>query len=112
MAEKMMGGKYINDDGYVTWTERAHPAADKYGRVLEHRAVMSESLGRQLLPGETVHHKNGVRSDNRIENLELWVSSQPAGQRPEDLVEWAREILALYGPLVEERAAQPAAIAA
>jgi hypothetical protein len=57
---------------------------------------MSEKLGRPLRPGENVHHLNGVRDDNRPENLELWVTYQPPGQRPADLVAWAREILARY----------------
>lgn len=65
---------------------------------LHHRLVMEESLGRRLLPGENVHHINGVRDDNRIENLELWSSSQPSGQRAIDKLKWAREIIALYEP--------------
>jgi hypothetical protein len=58
---------------------------------------MENRLERKLLPKETVHHKNGVRSDYRPENLELWSHSHPPGQRIEDKLKWAQELLALYG---------------
>ena len=74
-----------------------HPMATTKGYVLEHRLVMAEFIGRALRPEETVHHRNGITLDNRIENLELWSSTHPAGQRAIDLVTWAREIIALYG---------------
>lgn len=60
---------------------------------------MEHHLGRALFRDETVHHKNGDRSDNRRENLELWSSWQPSGQRVEDKIAWARELLARYEEL-------------
>lgn len=67
-------------------------------RVGMHRLVMEQRLGRPLCPDESVHHRNGNRADNRIENLELWSRYQPSGQRTEDKVIWATEILARYAP--------------
>jgi hypothetical protein len=65
--------------------------------ILEHRHVMEVTLGRSLFPGENVHHINGDRLDNRPENLELWVTRQPHGQRVEDILAWAHEVIARYG---------------
>lgn len=78
-----------NADGYIhRWIDGRHE--------LQHRVVMEQHLGRALFSDETPHHKNGQRDDNRIENLELWSSWQPPGQRVEDKIAWARELLARY----------------
>jgi len=101
-------GSRVDRFGYVAIYEPTHPNANSSGYVLEHRKVMSDSLGRALLPTETVHHKNGTRDDNRLVcghefkcpgsccNLELWSHSQPCGQRVEDKLAWAEQIVALY----------------
>lgn len=59
---------------------------------------MQQHLGRELLRHENVHHINGVRDDNRLENLELWSKWQPPGQRVIDKIEWAIQLLELYAP--------------
>ncbi|HEY3942073.1 MAG TPA: HNH endonuclease signature motif containing protein [Acidimicrobiales bacterium] len=74
-----------------------HPrAAQRSPYVFEHIIVAERALGRYLVEGESVHHRNGVRDDNRLENLELWTRPQPSGIRVSDAVEWAREIYDRY----------------
>ena len=66
------GGRIKTYQGYISISLRDHPYAQKLsGRVLEHRLVMEQYLGRYLLPTEIIHHINGIRDDNRIENLRL-----------------------------------------
>ncbi len=100
------GGLTRHKAGYVMVRVPGHPRAGRSPYVFEHILVIEELLGRHLLPGETVHHRNGVKHDNRPENLELWVRPQPPGIRAAEAVAWARQILALYGDLSSSNSAQ------
>lgn len=93
------GGRITTKAGYVyIKAPDNHPRANNAGYILEHIIVMENTLGRYLVEGENVHHINGVRGDNRPSNLEIWNTTQPAGQRPEDKVAYAIEIVRLYAP--------------
>lgn len=71
------GGRIENKDGYIEVYCPEHPNARKYTKyILEHRLVMERVLGRFLGRGEVVHHKNGVKTDNRPENLEVFESNK------------------------------------
>ena len=77
-----------------------HPNASKgNGNVGEHIWVMSQVLGRALRKGETVHHRNGIRADNRPENLELRTHIHPAGQSIEDMLNFCEWYVSEYGHL-------------
>lgn len=95
------GNSYVrkqNEHGLGTLDEKGYKRiSTPYGRMTEHRYVMMKHIGRKLYKHENVHHINGIRDDNRIENLELWSTKQPYGQRVEDKIAFCKEFLSDYG---------------
>src|SRR6185436_7873536 len=70
------GGINLHDSGYILKWQPNHPNCDRHGYVFEHRLVMEQYLRRYLEPNEVVHHINGDKQDNRIENLQLMNKSE------------------------------------
>lgn len=91
------GGRISGSGGYVLILNREHPRS-RNGYVFEHILIMEKHLGRPIFEGETVHHKNGIKNDNRIENLELWTGNHAPGVREIDMVEFCVEYLKQYAP--------------
>jgi hypothetical protein len=95
----------INSSGYIWIYSPNHPAVQGKSTksVPEHRIVMEKFLGRYLEPTELVHHKNGIRDDNRIENLELWIQKgHPNGSRVDEI--YTEEISTLRAENTQLRA--------
>jgi hypothetical protein len=88
------GGRIKHNAGYLM----VHTPDRSTRYTFQHILVMEEVIGRRLVPGETVHHLNGIRDDNRPENLELWTRPPRAGIRVVDSVRHAVETLRRYAP--------------
>jgi hypothetical protein len=98
-SNKPVGTKYKHSSGYVS----VKVAKDFEGKgktnknwMFEHVYVMEQKLGRKLHNHENVHHKNGIKDDNRESNLELWTKRQPTGKRVEDMFQFCLTFIETY----------------
>jgi len=88
------GGRGRDGHGYIMCRVYQN---GKRTSVREHKLVMESVLGRELFPNESVHHLNGIRDDNRPENLELRLRAEhPSGVSVTDMLKWSRQIIARY----------------
>jgi len=103
------GGRY-KANGYVFVLRPDHPHANRQGYVREHRLVMEKALKRFLSPKEIVHHKNNVRDDNRLENLELFSGhskhAASTGFWRKEIIRWQRAFYRATAMLLREREAR------
>jgi hypothetical protein len=100
-SSRWKGGRTKRGDGYILVNSPHHPnTINKNGQVYEHVFVMSQKLGRAITKNESIHHKNGIRDDNRPENLELRLNNHhPKGQSVEkDLIPYWKKMLEQYAP--------------
>ena len=89
---------FINQEGYVVVYRKGFSEVPrKDGKIFEHRFIMARHLGRALKKGETVHHINGIKNDNRIENLRLFSNSHGCGSDVEEKINYCIEFLEAYG---------------
>ncbi len=88
----------ITKAGYHYICCKDHPNAYENGKIAVHTLIMSQLIGRPLMDGESVHHKNGIKSDNSPENLELRTSLHPSGQKVNEMIDFCKMYLSLYDP--------------
>lgn len=97
-SPRWKGGRLTTPAGYILVKDRSHANANKRGYVFEHVLMMTQHLGRALSPHEHVHHVDGNKTNNSLDNLELWAGFHPSGQRVDDLVAFAWKIIEMYDP--------------
>lgn len=97
------GGRYKTVDGYWKVSKPNYPNTDKWGYILEHRFVIAEYLGRPLLPEEIVHHLNGIKADNRLENLAIMTKKHNSSTLVAPYKKRIRELELAIEKLIDEQ---------